>query len=149
MKIKNLYDPAVKQVIIERINKLTPETPRQWGKMDIAQMLAHLQQPLEVALGIRTIKGSFFMNLILPLFKKTLRDDKPWKKGLPTDATYIMTGEAKDFQQEKAKLLDLITRFNEAALSDKKHPVFGFMTKEQWSKSAWKHIDHHLKQFGA
>ena len=149
MKIKNLYDPAVKQVIIERINKLTPETPRQWGKMDIAQMLAHLQQPLEVALGIRTIKGSFFMNLILPLFKKTLWDDKPWKKGLPTDATYIMTGEAKDFQQEKAKLLDLITRFNEAALSDKRHPVLGFMTKEQWSKSAWKHIDHHLKQFGA
>ena len=47
------------------------------------------------------------------------------------------------------KLLDLIGQFNEAALSDKKHPVFGFMTKEQWSKSGWKHIDHHLKQFGA
>ena len=149
MEIKNLYDPAAKQAIIERINKLTPDTPRQWGKMDVAQMLAHLQQPLEVALGHRTITGTFFFNLIMPLFKKTLWDDKPWKKGLPTDATYIMTGEAKEFQQEKTKLLELINQFNEAALSDKKHPVFGFMTKEQWSQSGWKHIDHHLKQFGA
>lgn len=59
MEVKNLFDPTVKQDIITRINTLTPLSPRQWGKMDIAQMLAHLQQPLEVALGIRTIKGSF------------------------------------------------------------------------------------------
>ena len=149
MEVRSLFDPAVKQEIIERINTLTPQSQRLWGKMDVAQMLAHLQQPLEVALGIRTIKGSFFMNLILPLFKKTLWDEKPWKKGIPTDPTYITIAKPRDFQQEKAKLLDLISQFNEAGLSDKKHPVFGFMTKEQWSKSAWKHIDHHLKQFGA
>jgi hypothetical protein len=148
MEIKNLYDAAVKQEIIERINRLTPETPRQWGKMDVAQMLAHLQQPIEIALGKRTIKGSFFMNLILPLFKKTLWDEKPWKKGLPTEATYITTGEAKDFHKEKAKLLDLISQFHEANVINGKHPVFGQMTKEQWSKSGWKHLDHHLKQFG-
>jgi len=149
MEVKNLFDPAVKEKIIERINRLTPESPRQWGKMDVSQMLAHLQQPLEVALGIRTIKGSFFMNLILPLFKKTLWDEKPWKKGLPTDATYITTGELKEFVAEKAKLLELISRFQEKDVNLEKHPVFGRMNKEQWSKSAWKHIDHHLKQFGA
>ncbi len=149
MEVKNLFDPAVKQEIIERINTLTPQSPRQWGKMDVSQMLAHLQQPLEVALGIRTIKGSFFMNLILPLFKKTLWDDKPWKKGLPTDATYITIGELKEFVAEKAKLLELVSRFEEKDVNLEKHPVFGRMNKEQWSKSAWKHIDHHLKQFGA
>ncbi len=147
--MKSLFDKENFDEINRRLNTLTPSSPRQWGKMDVAQMLAHLQQPLEVALGKRTIKGSFFMNLILPLFKKTLWDEKPWKKGIPTDPTYITTTEPRDFQQEKAKLLALINQFNEAALSDKKHPVFGFMTKEQWSKSGWKHIDHHLKQFGA
>lgn len=149
MEIKTLYDPAVKQEIIERINRLTPESPRQWGKMDVAQMLAHLQQPLQVALGHRTIKGTFFFNLIMPLFKKTLWDEKPWKKGLPTDATYIMTGEPKDFNAEKTKLLELVRQFNETDITKERHPVFGHMTIEQWSKSAWKHIDHHLKQFGA
>lgn len=149
MEVKNLFDPVVKQEIIERINTLTPQSPRQWGKMEVAQMLAHLQQPLEVALGIRTIKGSFFMNLILPLFKKTLWDEKPWKKGLPTDATYITAGELKEFVAEKAKLLELVSRFEEKDVNLERHPVFGRMNKEQWSKSAWKHIDHHLKQFGA
>ena len=112
-------------------------------------MLAHLQQPLEVALGKRTIKGSFFMNLLLPFFKTTLWDDKPWKKGLPTDPTYITAGEMKEFSAEKANLLELISQFQEKDVNLEKHPVFGRMTKEQWSKSAWKHIDHHLKQFGA
>ncbi|MBI3137042.1 MAG: DUF1569 domain-containing protein [Sphingobacteriales bacterium] len=149
MEVKNLFDPAVKQEIINRIHTLTPQSPRQWGKMNVAQMLAHLQQPIEVALGRRTIKGTFFFNLVMPLFKKTLWDEKPWKKGLPTDATYIMTGESKDFNTEKAKLLELVSQFNETGITTEKHPVFGRMTIEQWSKSAWKHIDHHLKQFGA
>lgn len=149
MEVKNLFDPAVKQEIITRINNLSPQSTGQWGKMDVAQMLAHLQQPLEVALGKRTINGGFFMNLILPLFKKTLWDDKPWKKGLPTDATYITTGKIKEFTTEKAALLELISQFQEKDVNLEKHPVFGRMTKEQWSKSAWKHIDHHLKQFGA
>jgi hypothetical protein len=149
MEVKSLFDPAVKQDIITRINTLTPQSARLWGKMEVAQMLAHLQQPLEVALGKRTIKGSFFMNLLLPFFKTTLWDDKPWKKGLPTDPTYITAGEMKEFSAEKANLLELISQFQEKDVNLEKHPVFGRMTKEQWSKSAWKHIDHHLKQFGA
>ena len=46
MKIKNMFDPSVKQEVIDRINKLTAQTQRQWGKMDVAQMLAHVQQPI-------------------------------------------------------------------------------------------------------
>lgn len=149
MEIKDLFNPAVKQEIIDRINRLSPQSARLWGKMDVAQMLAHLQLPFEVAYGTRQIKGNFFFNLIMPFFKKTLWDEKPWKKGLPTDQSYIMTGSVKDFETEKNKLLGLISQFSEQAVKTEIHPVFGRMTKEQWSKSAWKHIDHHLKQFGA
>lgn len=148
MEIKNLFDPAVKQEIINRINTLKPESQRQWGKMDVAQMLAHLQIPASVALGTHTVKGNWLMKLILPFFKKMLYDERPWKQGLPTDKTFIMTGQAKDFELEKNKLLDMITRFTEANMINEKHPVFGKLTKEQWSKATWKHIDHHLKQFG-
>lgn len=149
MEIKNLFDSSVKQDIIDRINTLTPESPRQWGKMDVAQMLAHLQVPIGVALGTHTVKGNFLMKLILPLFKKKLYDEKPWKQGLPTDKTFVMTGESKDFATEKARLLDMLNRFTEANMINEKHPIFGKLTKEQWSKASWKHIDHHLKQFGA
>ncbi len=148
MEIKNLFDPAVKQEIITRINKLTPETPRQWGKMNVAQMLAHLQIPMGVALGTNTVKGNWLMKLILPLFKKKLYDETPWKQGLPTDKSFIMTGLDKDFNAEKKLLLEKINQFSESAIVGEKHPVFGKLTKENWSKATWKHIDHHLKQFG-
>ena len=59
-----------------------------------------------------------------------------------------MTGQSKDFEKEKKQLLDNINRFNEANMINEKHPVFGRLTKEQWSKATWKHLDHHLKQFG-
>ena len=149
MEVKNLFDPAVKQEIIERISSLTPQSPRQWGKMDVSQMLAHLQVPIGVALGTHTVKGNPIMKLILPFFKKMLWDERPWKQGLPTDKTFITTGDTKDFESEKSKLLDLVIRFNETSMINEKHPIFGRLTKEQWSKASWKHIDHHLKQFGA
>ena len=148
MEIKNLFDPVVKQEIITRINKLTPESQRQWGKMNVAQMLAHLQIPMGVALGTNTVKGNWLMKLILPLFKKKLYDETPWKQGLPTDKSFIMTGLDKDFNAEKKLLLEKINQFSESAIVGEKHPVFGKLTKENWSKATWKHIDHHLKQFG-
>lgn len=148
MEIKNLFDPVVKQEIIARISKLTPESQRQWGKMDVAQMLAHLQIPMEVALGTNTVKGNWLMKLILPLFKKRLYDQTPWKQGLPTDKSFVMTGREKDFNTEKKQLLEKINQFSEAAIVGEKHPVFGKLTRENWSKATWKHIDHHLRQFG-
>lgn len=148
MEIKNLFDPSVKQEIVNRINKLTPESQRQWGKMNVAQMLAHLQIPMGVALGTNTVKGNWLMKLILPLFKKKLYDETPWKQGLPTDKSFVMTGLEKDFDTEKNQLLEKINQFSESAIIGEKHPVFGKLTKENWSKATWKHIDHHLKQFG-
>ena len=76
MEVKNLFDAEVKQEIIERINKLALQSQRQWGKMEVAQMLAHVQVPMGVALGTHTVKGNWLMKLILPLFKKTLYDEK-------------------------------------------------------------------------
>lgn len=149
MEIKNLFEPAVKQEIIERVNKLNPQSPRQWGKMDVAQMLAHLQVPVGVALGTHTLKGNWLLKLIMPLFKKALYDEKPWKQGLPTDKTFITTGSSRDFEQEKTRLLELLNRFTATNMVNEKHPIFGKLTKEQWSKATWKHFDHHLKQFGA
>ena len=134
MEIKNLFDDAVKQEIVERISKLTPSTQHQWGKMDVAQMLAHVQIPIGVAFGTNTVKGNWLMKLILPLFKKALYDDNPWKQGLPTDKTFIMTGQSKDFEEEKNQLLDKIIRFSESNMINEKHPVFGKLTKEQWKK---------------
>src|SRR5436190_24200 len=148
MEVKNLFDPIAKQDIIERINKLTPESKALWGKMNVSQMLAHLQMPIGIAYGTHQPKGSFLLRLIGPLFKSKLWDENPYKQSLPTDPTFVMISNDKDFEKEKVALVDMINRFTESAVAGERHPVFGKMSKENWSKATWKHIDHHLKQFG-
>src|SRR5215204_5000068 len=113
MEIKNLFDASVKQEIIDRINKLTSQTQRQWGKMDVSQMLAHVQMPIYIAFGTHQPKGSVLLRLIGPLFKSKLWDEKPYKQSLPTDPTYVMAGAEKDFEKEKQELINMINKFNE------------------------------------
>ena len=147
MEIKNIFDPIVKQDIIERIKKLTPQTQRKWGKMDVAQMLSHVQLPIKCAYGTHQVKGSFLLKLLGPLFKGILYNEKPYKHGLPTDPTYVVI-DAKNFETEKQILLELVDKFSPETVVLLNHPVWGKMTKEQWSKATWKHLDHHLSQFG-
>ncbi|MDP4261042.1 MAG: DUF1569 domain-containing protein [Bacteroidota bacterium] len=148
MEVRNLFDPAVKEDIITRINKLTPQSKGLWGKMTVGQMLAHLQVPIGVAEGTRTLKRTFFARLVGPLVKSVIYNEKPFKRGLPTDPSFVMTGSEKDFETEKQKLLSMINNFTEVNMVNEIHPFFGRMTKEQWSKGTWKHLDHHLQQFG-
>jgi hypothetical protein len=148
MEIKNLFDGDVKAEIVSRINKLTPQAQAKWGKMNVAQMLSHLQLPIAIAYGTHQPKGSFLLRLLGPLFKSKLWDDKPYKQGLPTDPTFVMTGAEKNFEKEKQILLDLVNRFSESTVVGERHPIFGKLTKENWSKATWKHLDHHLRQFG-
>ena len=133
--------------MIARLEKLTPDSKALWGKMNVAQMLAHLQMPLGVALGIHRIKGNPVMRLFGSLIASKLWDDKPYKKGLPTAPSFRIVTE-KEFEKEKAGALEMIRKFNENDLINGPHPVFGKMTKEQWGKANWKHVDHHLQQFG-
>ena len=148
MEIKNLFDPAVKQDILVRINKLTPASKPLWGKMNVAQMLAHLQVPIGVADGSQKLKRTFFGRIVGPMVKSIIYNEKPFKRSLPTDPSFVMTGSEKDFEAEKSKLMAMVSNFSEASIVNETHTFFGKLTKEQWSKGTWKHLDHHLQQFG-
>ena len=145
-----LFNNQVADNLIARINRLSPGSKPLWGKMTVTQMLAHCQVPMQVALGERKLKRHLLGVLFGPLAKKTVISDKPFKRGLPTDPSFVVkvTG---DFDQEKAKLIALIQKFNtgkEGALTRDPHPFFGRLTAQEWNKSQWKHIEHHLQQFG-
>ena len=148
MEIKNLFDASVKQDIINRINKLTRDSKALWGKMTVGQMLAHCQMPIGVAEGTHKLKRTFIGKLLGPLVKSILYNDKPFKRELPTDKSFIMTGTEKEFEKEKSTLLEMINNFTEQNMVDTPHPFFGKLTNEQWSRGTWKHLDHHLQQFG-
>jgi hypothetical protein len=82
------------------------------------------------------------------MVKQILYNDKPFKHHLPTDPSFVTINNEKDFETEKQKLLAIVNNFSEAAIVNETHTFFGKLTKEQWSKGTWKHLDHHLQQFG-
>ncbi|HEY1871027.1 MAG TPA: DUF1569 domain-containing protein [Chitinophagaceae bacterium] len=148
MELKDLYDPAVKQEVINRINKLSPDSKPQWGKMNVSQMLAHLQMPIGSALGVYSLPRTLFGRIVGPLVKPMMYSEKPFKRNSPTDLSFIMTCYEKDFAKERQGTINMINNFKEENIKNEVHPFFGKMTKEQWSKAMYKHIEHHLQQFG-
>ena len=147
----NLFESRDRAAMLARLESLRPDTKRQWGKMSIAQMLAHCQQPLRVAMGDLPLKRSLIGILFGRLAKKKLLDPKPWKQGMPTAPEFKVTNE-RDFAKEKATLLALVKKFGEGgpnAITKLPHPFFGPLTTEEWQQLQWRHLDHHLRQFGS
>ena len=83
--MKNIHTPEVLSELIARIRTLTPASQRQWGKMDVSQMMAHCSIAIEANLGERVVKQNLIGKLFGKLAKKSITDNKPFKQGLPTD----------------------------------------------------------------
>lgn len=147
----SLYLESDRSALLARIAAVRADSPRQWGKMGPGQMLAHCQVALRVALGEQRIPRVLIGYLFGALAKKQLRNDVPFKKGLPTGREFRF-GADRDLETERAGLVALVKRFGEGgpeALSGNPHPFFGPLTAEEWDALHWKHLDHHLRQFGA
>ncbi|WP_405205390.1 DUF1569 domain-containing protein [Aquimarina sp. LLG6339-5] len=145
--MKSLFDETTKNEIEERIQRLSNTSTPSWGKMDISQMFYHCQFPLKIALKKEypSMKPSLLAKLF---FKKSLYNDKPWKRSLPTHPK-LKVVDAKVFDQEKKHLVALVNEFSEKRTVSEwdPHPMFGKFTKDQWGKMQYKHLDHHLQQF--
>jgi len=148
--MNSLLDETDRNDLLLRLETLQPAAARQWGKMDSAQMLAHLCAAMDDATGARPAKQSFLGKIVTPLIRSSIFGAKPFGKNAPTDPTYVIS-DAHDFATERARLVALISRFAERGAlgaTGQTHPFFGTLSAEEWGKLTWKHIDHHLRQFG-
>ncbi len=146
--MKSLFEKSAVDEVLERAEKITPQTQRQWGKMNVDQMLAHCSAGLDMASGRVTPSRGFMARLMGGFFKDLYSNDKPFEKNSPTSLTI---GTNLDFAKEKQHLKETVVRFSQSGLSgvtSQPHPFFGKLTPEAWGKGMYKHIDHHLKQFG-
>ena len=146
--MKSIFDKTAYEEILTRVEQLNEQSERQWGKMTVGQMVWHCQMPLNLAIKNKATakKGN---PLIRWFFKKSLYNDTPWRKNLPTVPIAKAKGD-KNFTHERENLVKMIKDLYE--LKDRKiwnpHPMFGAFTPEQWGKLEYKHLDHHLRQFG-
>ena len=149
--MKNLFNQQDANEFIERINKLSPTSKAQWGKMNVNQMLAHAQIPLTIASGELQIKTNPIVKFLFgKSARKQLTSPEGFKKNLPTFREGIISDE-REFEKEKNKLITFIKTYQskgEDGLTKKPHPFFGDLSVQEWNALQTKHLDHHLKQFG-
>lgn len=148
--MKNLLENDAYEEITARVHKLSPESSAQWGKMNVAQMMAHVQQTFKVPLSDKPMPRLMIGRMIGWMIKPKLYNEAPWKQNLPTAPDFIIKDE-RDFITEKLALLNHVEEFHNAGAENigrYPHPMFGRFTKEQWGKAMYKHVDHHLQQFG-
>ncbi|MEK6373430.1 MAG: DUF1569 domain-containing protein [Acidobacteriota bacterium] len=148
--MKSLFVPADRESLLQRIQALEPDTARQWGKMNPAQMLCHCSRALETGTGDRPMKQKLVGKILMPFFRSSILGEKPFSKNSPTDPTFVVSDE-REFAAERARLTGLIDRFvanGAAQAGTQTHAFFGKMTGEEWGELMYKHIDHHLRQFG-
>lgn len=148
--MKSLFQPEVLQEIKERIGHLRPNSQRQWGKMEVAQMLAHCSAAMEVAVGEKHPPRMFIGRIIGPFLKSAFSNEKPLRKNTPTDKSFLIIDQ-RNFEKEKSRLIELLSKFQSGGpekVTKHPHSFFGKLTPAEWGTGSYKHLDHHLRQFG-
>ena len=149
--MKNIFKKEITNEVINRIDTLTPLTQAKWGKMSVSQMLAHCCVTYEMVYTDKHPKSNAFVKFMLKLFvKKQVVSEKPYPKNGKTAPQFIISDE-REFEAEKKRLIAFIIKTQELGRQEfegKESHSFGKLTSEEWNNSFYKHLDHHLTQFG-
>ncbi|NHF61255.1 DUF1569 domain-containing protein [Flavobacteriaceae bacterium TP-CH-4] len=148
---KNLFSEKEAQETIDRINALTPETQPKWGKMNVAQMLAHCNVAYELVYTNKHPRPKGFQKFMIKLFaKNSVVGPKPYKKNSRTAPIFLISDQ-REFEEEKNRLIAHIKKTQQLGgthFEGKESHAFGPLTEKEWNTLFSKHLDHHLQQFG-
>lgn len=146
----NLYDKKVYVDVKSRIEKLSNDSLPLWGKMNIAQMMAHCSEVLDVYNGVKPLKSNFFTRLFKGYIRKVVIGPEPYKKNSPTAPQFKISAH-KEFSEQKTRLINSLNFFYEMQKEEAEnidHSLFGKMSLDERGWAMFKHLNHHLEQFG-
>ena len=150
--MKTIFDKNTRVQLINRIDKLNNENEGQWGKMNVYQMIKHLNIWNQWVLGIDNnipYKQDFLGKIIgKKVLKRNIKNDKPMGKGAPAGSNFTIKEKNGDIEKQKRKLVELTEHYGYYDNPEFIHNFFGIMSEEQIGVFSYKHYDHHLRQFG-
>ena len=146
--MKTMWNVADRRELRDRLSRLDAGAQRRWGTMSAPQMIAHLVDAMRMTYGDIQIPSKN-LPIRYPPLKQLIIYWLPFPKGAPT-APQLISRPPADWPSECATLATMIDRFAECDASGPwpEHPAFGPLTGRAWGVLAWRHIDHHFKQFG-
>jgi hypothetical protein len=147
----NIFNQEDYTQILSRIHLLNADAQKHWGKMSLPQMLEHCSIQLKMALGMLPDSSKTGPAIFRTVFGRWMGLYAfPWPKGSATPPVMNMQTNdvtVRDFNFEKQQLIDLLQQVQQKE-SYHAHAFFGAINKKDWGRLIWKHLDHHLKQFG-
>ena len=147
----NIFKNETTSEIINRINNLNNNSKANWGTMDVAKMLAHCNVTYEMVYDDIHKKPNFILKFILKTFVKgKVVSEESYPKNGKTAPQFIIKSD-KDFNTEKERLLNYIEQtksLGENHFDGKESHSFGKLSVKEWNNLFYKHLDHHLRQFG-
>ena len=146
----SILNESDRRAICNRLGSLSASSTARWGKMSVTGMLEHLRLSGQMAVGDLEVAPKNKRALQVFPLKHLILYVLPFPKGAPT-ATELLAGSAESFEEERAALLELLDRIGTGPKegAGPAHPLFGPLTWREWGAVTYKHVDHHLKQFGA
>jgi hypothetical protein len=149
--MKNVFNWDDTQELIQRIEILHAGSIALWGKMKVDQMVAHCCVPYEYIFQERNDAPPLLMRWMLRLFfKKAMVNEVPYQPNTPTAPMFVKADEYS-LTEQKIRLIQYIKRvcdLGSAHFEGKKQISLGTLTANEWNGLLYKHLDHHLRQFG-
>jgi hypothetical protein len=147
--MNTFWDRRTREEIFRRIERLTPDARAQWGRLNVAQMLAHLNDAMRMAIGELPVRAKN-TPLRYPPIKQLIVYAMPFPKSAPTAPELLARCDAACFADEQAAFRPLAERLAAKPAGEgwPEHPAFGRLTHTAWGVLSFRHTDHHLKQFG-
>jgi hypothetical protein len=148
--MKTVFDEATRSELIRRISSLHENKEAQWGKMNVYQMAKHCSLWNEWVHGrnnpiyTRSFLGRIFGKWAL---KSSVKDETPMQRNIPTSRDLVIKEETGNLELQKKKWMEFIAAYAQYSNPAFVHDFFGIMTREEIGIFAYKHSDHHLRQF--
>jgi hypothetical protein len=146
--MKTLFDESLRNAMLARIRSVTPEAKPTWGKMNAEKMLAHLVQSMRMGVGELDLKPMKMPLRYTPL-RQLIVYVLPFPKGVRT-LPELMPSNPVALEESKRELARLFDDFGRRSAQQRwpEHPAFGPIGRRGWGVLSWRHLDHHLRQFG-
>ena len=146
---KTIFDPGARRELVDRLDRLRPDSTRRWGKMTPDQMVCHLDDSLRCATGVTPThqRKTFMANRV---FRWIIIHVLPWPKGRAQTVKEMLVTKPVSFNDDRSRLIGMLEKAASLtpAGSWAIHPAFGDLSGRDYGVLIYRHFDHHLRQFG-
>jgi hypothetical protein len=151
--VRTVADPDVRRALLARLRALQPESRRRWGTLTPHEMLCHLGDATAMVLRTRPRDRPAIARQRRTLKALALWTPVRWPHGWSTNPMHDPKARgtrpsafAQDLERAIAGLDGVAAAT--ADVLEPAHGFFGIMSLADWHRWAYKHTDHHLRQFG-